>query len=51
MFNNDMFAWLSNPDNFDSGSGQGNNAGAGRSDGLSATDGTMFPWLDVSLSI
>lgn len=55
MFNTDMFAWLSNPDNLDPGNGSGHATGSGggytggRADGLSATDGTMFPWLDVGL--
>lgn len=41
-FDTDIFAWLSNPDNLDP------TPGSGRADGLSASDGTMFPWLNVS---
>jgi hypothetical protein len=41
-FETDIFAWLSNPDNLDP------TPASGRQDGLSASDGTMFPWLNVS---
>lgn len=41
VFNSDIFAWLSNPGNLDEEPGL-------RVDGLSATDGTMFPWIEVS---
>jgi hypothetical protein len=45
LFDTDILHWLSNPDNLEPTAAPG---GTGRADGLSATDGTMFPWLDVS---
>lgn len=41
VFNSDIFAWLSNPGNLD-------DEPSLRVDGLSATDGTMFPWIEVN---
>lgn len=43
-FNGDVFAWLTNPVTL-------TDEHVFRVDGLSATDGTMFPWNEVSLRI
>lgn len=40
IYNSDIFAWLSNPGGLD-------DEPSLRVDGLSATDGTTFPWIEV----